>query len=124
MSKAKRWMINYVRNPQENGRFRGATKFTTLPVQIELSDGGQFRRIVVNADIFKYSQSLPPLRRFLEAGRELNKFPALLWWNPFHFLFKPRRNIELNHLCHKPSDFPMSTPRWKVHALRQSLSEH
>ena len=84
-------------------------KFKAFLPQIELSDGGHFRRIVVIVCIFVVSL-FARLRRLLKVGREVNNSAALLWWNPFHFLFKSRRNVKLNHLCHKPSDFPKIAP--------------
>jgi hypothetical protein len=47
---------------------------------------------------------------FSDRGREFNHLAALFRGEPFHFLVKTRRNVELNHLSHSHPPIHTSGP--------------
>jgi hypothetical protein len=61
------------------------------------------------------------LRRFFQVGGERDNLSALLYRHPLHFRFEPRRNVELNHLCHNHPPIHRSSPGFfRHHRARRS----
>jgi hypothetical protein len=63
------------------------------------------------------------LRRLFQVGGERDNLSALLYGHPLHFRFEPRRNVELNHLCHNHPPIHRSSPGF-FHHHRARCSAH